>query len=244
MLSENFKQFSSNNVDILSNSQNNIKEIHELEKMTNSLSLSSINKNLLETKKDDNKSDADNEKSNSLYKLKNLSQMNKYLSESSNIKLNNNEEFKEYQKSKKDSVNKINNNKIITHKTLNKSSLFNSKVIINELINTNSYIQEKTEAIQDEYLHENPKTEPNPDIIVVSNADDTFVTITESNLSNEKNYFNMNQMKYRTNNINPYNNEYKIYEPISNYNSNDKHINLQNNFEKTFKETQIEIDVT
>jgi len=47
MLSENFKQFSSNNVDILSNSQNNIKEIHELEKMTNSLSLSSINKNLL-----------------------------------------------------------------------------------------------------------------------------------------------------------------------------------------------------
>jgi len=74
--------------------------------------------------------------------------MNKYLSESSNIKLNNNEEFKEYQKSKKDSVNKINNNKIITHKTLNKSSLFNSKVIINELINTNSYIQEKTEAIQ------------------------------------------------------------------------------------------------
>ena len=54
----------------------------------------------------------------------------------------------------------------------------------------------------------------------------------------------MNQMKYRTNNINPYNNEYKIYEPISNYNSNDKHINLQNNFEKTFKETQIEIDVT
>jgi len=105
--------------------------------------------------------------------------------------------------------------------------------------------------ISDEYLHENPKTEPNPDIIVVSNAGDTTVTITESNPPQEKNYFNVNTTKYQTNNVNNnHNNDYKAYIPISSRsnseltNTSSKLSNQQDSLEKSPQETKVEINVS
>eukprot|EP00833_Pecoramyces_ruminatium_P003809 jgi/Orpsp1_1/1177841/evm.model.c7180000063080.1 len=254
MLSESIKQTSSN-FDNLQNSQD---KIQNEEKMMNTIDLSvnSIsdmendkmeedNSNLNMEKKEQHKTS--NEEFNSIYQLQNLSHINKYLNESSNLKFNNSEEFKEYQKYKEDLVNKIKNNKITTNKILNKDSIFDNKTNIKNIINSNTFSQENSTTIQDEYFHENPKTEPNSDIIVVSNADDTTVVITESNQPNGKNYYFNNQNKYQTNNINRYNSEYKSYIPISS-NSLNNQVNIKqktnNNYEKIPKVTQVEIDVT
>jgi len=90
-----------------------------------------------------------NEEYDSMYKLQNLAHMNIYLNESSNLKFNNSEEFKEYQKYKEDLVNKIKNNKITTtYEDLDKDSLFNSKTNLNNSVNSNTYLQEKSKSIQ------------------------------------------------------------------------------------------------
>lgn len=95
---------------------------------------------------------------------------------------------------------------------------------------------------KDEYLHENPKTEPNPDIIVVSNVGDTTVTITENNPPQVKNFFTVNNTKYQTNNLNNYNNEYKSHIAGNNESTNISKFNTQHDINVT--ENQVEINVS
>lgn len=104
------------------------------------------NSNLNMEKKEQHKTS--NEEFNSIYQLQNLSHINKYLNESSNLKFNNSEEFKEYQKYKEDLVNKIKNNKITTNKILNKDSIFDNKTNIKNIINSNTFSQENSTTIQ------------------------------------------------------------------------------------------------
>jgi len=78
--------------------------------------------------------------------------MNKYLNEPSNLKFNNSEEFKEYQKYKEYLVNKIKNNKLIPHKKMDKDTMFNTKSKSNDSLNnskTNSIdLKENSSTVQ------------------------------------------------------------------------------------------------
>ncbi|OUM59298.1 hypothetical protein PIROE2DRAFT_15185 [Piromyces sp. E2] len=251
MLSNSINQ-SSNTINVLKEQQNSLQKLEKIISTINNDNVTEINnikKNETNNQKVD-KNDTSNEDF-SLYQLQKITHMDKYLNESYKLKFNSSKEFNEYQKYKEDLVNKFKNNKIATQSILDNNSLFNSNSntttneTTNKIVNSNTFSKENSTTLQDE----NPNTEPNPDIIVVSNAGDTTVTITESNPPQEKNFFAVNSTKYQTNNINNHGNDFKSYIPISSRSNSEltntsKPSSQHESIEKSPKENQVEINVS